>query len=276
MRHRPFAITVALSVVIGTLVAAPPVGAQPAGAAEAPAPAPAAPHAPPALAAEPPPADAAAALDRARGSYEYGDMEMVVDAARLVAEGRLHPTPAQRAQALRFLGIGLFLTGRTEGAETAFFDLLRLKPGAKLDPTTTRPDVVAFFEGVRARHSDEIREAARTPPGKRFIWCFLPPVGQFQNGHRARGWTIATLEVVSLATAIGTYAQLKAWHNPTDDTFGPHTDDAHTLKTLNGVAVGVFAATIVIGIIDAVANYGDDHEERSVVKLSPGGLTLRF
>ncbi|HET6284689.1 MAG TPA: hypothetical protein VFH73_27275 [Polyangia bacterium] len=260
--------------------AAPPVVAQPGdgSAAPSPSPSPAPPAAPPhpSPAADPPPPDAATALERARSSYEYGDMEMVVDAARLVAEGRLRPTPAQRAQALRFLGIGLFLTGRTEGAETAFFDLLRLKPGAKLDTTNTRPDVVAFFEGVRSRHSDEIRQAAKTPPGKRFIWCFLPPVGQFQNGHHARGWTIATLELVSLGTAIASYAQLKAWQNPTDDTFGPHTDAAHSLKTLNGVAVGVFAATVIIGIIDAVSNYGDDHEERSVVKLSPAGLTFRF
>jgi hypothetical protein len=53
------------------------------------------------------PADAAEALERARAAYEYGDMEMVADSARLVAEGRLRPTPSQRAQALRFLGVAL-------------------------------------------------------------------------------------------------------------------------------------------------------------------------
>lgn len=265
-----------LAAVTTVMLVARSAGAQ-APAPPAPAPAPvAAPQAPPAPTSEPPPADAAGALEKARASYEYGDMEMVVDAARLVAEGRLRPTQAQRAQALRFLGVGLFLTGRTEGAETAFFDLLRLKPGAKLDPTTTRPDVVAFFEGVRARHSDEIRQAAKAPPGKRFIWCFLPPIGQFQNGHRARGWTIATLEFVSLGVAIGTYAQLKAWHNEADDTFGTHDDEARALKTLNYVSVGVLAATVIVGAIDAIANFGDDHEERSIVQLSPGGVTVRF
>src|SRR5437667_10524052 len=79
-------------------------------------------------ASAPPPTDAATALERARAAYEYGEMEMVVDSARLVAEGRLRPTDAQRAQALRYLGIGLFLTGRQEGAEPAFFELLRLRP----------------------------------------------------------------------------------------------------------------------------------------------------
>jgi hypothetical protein len=203
-----------------------------------------------------PPADAEAALERARAAYEYGEMEMVVDSARLVAEGRLHPTPAQRAQALRYLGIGLYLTGRQEGAETAFFDLLRLRPRTRLDPTNTRPDVVAFFENVRRRHAAEINEAASNRPGKSLTLAFLPPLGQFQAGHTARGITIAALEVLSLGTSIATYAQLRSWQNSSQgDTFEGHQDAARTLKVINNVSVAVFAATIVVGIIDGVASY---------------------
>jgi hypothetical protein len=203
-----------------------------------------------------PPVDAEAALERARAAYEYGEMEMVVDSARLVAEGRLHPTPAQRAQALRYLGIGLYLTGRHEGAETAFFDLLRLRPHARLDPTNTRPDVVAFFENVRRRHAAEINEAASNRPGKSLALAFLPPLGQFQAGHPARGITIAALEVVTLGTAIGTYLQLRAWdsENP-GHTFGSHRNEAETIKAINNVSVALFAATVVIGIVDGVASY---------------------
>ena len=210
------------------------------------------------------PADADAALERARAAYEYGEMEMVVDSARLVAEGRLRPTPAQRAQALRYLGIGLYLTGRQEGAETAFFDLLRLRPNARLDPTNTRPDVVAFFENVRRRHAAEISEAASNRPGKSLTLAFLPPLGQFQAGHKARGITIAALEVLSLGTAIATRVQLGAWNKWPGDTFmSPpgvlpvenHQDAARTLKALNYASVAVFAATLVVGIVDGVASY---------------------
>lgn len=223
-----------------------------------------------------PPVSAAVSLEKARAAYEYGDMEMVVDEARVVAEGRAHPTADQRAQALRYLGIGLFLTGRTEGAETAFFDLLRLKPGVHLDPTTTRPDVVAFFEGVRARHANEIRQAAETGGGKRFIWNFLPPAGQFQNGHAARGWTIAAIEVLSLGATIATYAQLKAWENPTEHTFGDHADDARTFKTLNYLSAGVFVATLVVGIVDGIANYRNDRDIEVLSFVTPGGVGFRF
>jgi hypothetical protein len=222
-----------------------------------------------------PPATAAEALEKARAAYEYGDMEMVVDESRAVAEGRVRPTPAQRAQALRYLGVGLYLTGRQEGAETAFFDLLRLKPNIRLDPTTTRPDVVAFFEGVRARHADEIRQAAQTRPGRHFIWNFLPPVGQFQNGQAARGWVIGAVEVLSLGASIATYAQLRAWQHP-DDTFPDHASDARTFKTLNYISVGVFVTTVIVGIVDGIANYGADRDAETLSFLVPGGVGFRF
>jgi hypothetical protein len=202
------------------------------------------------------PVDAEAALERTRAAYEYGEMEMVVDSARLVSEGRLHPTAAQRAQALRYLGIGLYLTGRQEGAETAFFDLLRLRPNTRLDPTTTRPDVVAFFEDVRRRHAVEIKEAASNRPGKSLALAFLPPLGQFQAGHKARGITIAALEVVTLGSAIATDLQLRSWDSETQGhTFGSHHDAAVTLKAINWVSIALFATTVAIGIVDGVASY---------------------
>jgi hypothetical protein len=218
-----------------------------------------------------PEVEATLALERARAAFEYGDMEMVVDSARLVAEGRSRP--AQRVQALRFLGIGLFLTGRPEGAETAFFELLRQKPDARLDPTHTRPDVVAFFETVRARHATEIEQAR---PSKYFLLALLPPVGQFQNGDRGRGVTFAAIEAVSLGLAIGTYVQLRAWRNPADDTFGTHTDDARALKILNNVSLGIFAATVTVGIIDGIANFHHSDDTPPLAFLTPNGLGFRF
>src|SRR5688572_24557912 len=104
------------AVAITVLLAARAVAAQPAavGAAE-PAPAPA-----PDRARAPLPTTAVAALDRANAAYEYGEMAEVVEAARPVVEGAVPADEPQRVQALRLLGIGLHLTGRESGAETAF------------------------------------------------------------------------------------------------------------------------------------------------------------
>jgi hypothetical protein len=270
---RPLALLAALAAPVARAqTPAPSPGAPAATPSPAPAPTPApakldAPPPPPTITVPgttaAPPVDAEAALERARAAYEYGEMDMVVDSARLVAEGRLHPTTPQRAQALRYLGIGLYLTERQEGAETAFFDLLRLKPNTRLDPTTTRPDVVTFFEGVRRRHAAEINASASQRPGKRLALAFLPPLGQFQAGHKARGITIAALEALSLGGAIYTNLQLRAWDKYPGHTFAPgpgetgpnHANDARLLLSLNYVSVAVFFATVVVGIVDGVASY---------------------
>jgi len=226
------------------------------------------------------PADAAGALERARAAYEYGDIDEVVTWARQVAEGRLHPTTGERVQALRYLGIGLYLTGRAEGAETAFFELMRLRPDSRLDPKTTRPDVISFFEAVRRRHDREIREAARESNPKSFFWNLLPPFGQFQNGHRGRGYTLLAIEVLSGATAITTYALLKHWekpHNEFDDV-----ELAKSVKTANLLSLSVFAVFYALGIIDGIAHYGDVADDAApattafVPRLTPTGLTLDF
>jgi hypothetical protein len=273
----------------------PQIGSSPASAAMA-SPAPAGPAPPASSATSPtpaapsatsptPPVDAATAIERARAAYEYGEMEDVVDSARLVAEGRLSATPAQRAQALRYLGVGLFLTGRREGAETAFFDLLRLRPSARLDATTTRPDAVAFFEDVRRRHAAAIDEAAKSRPGKSFALALLPPAGQFQAGHKARGITLAVVEGLSLAGAVGTYLQLRAWDTYPGHTFAPppgqsganHSDDARTLKALNNISVAIFATAVVVGIVDGVASYyAVEPEEQSQSLASVFGRGYKF
>ncbi|MES1210191.1 MAG: hypothetical protein ABUS79_30000, partial [Pseudomonadota bacterium] len=208
------------------------------------------------------PHDAADALDRTRAAYEYGDIDQVVQFARMVAEGAggLNPTAAQQAHALRYLGIGLFLTGRREGAETAFLNLLRLRPDVRLDPRSTRPDVVAFFETVRRRHADEISSAPRENP-KTFIWNLLPPIGQFQNGHRTRGITIGGIEFVSLATAITTKVLLSRWRLPNDEFADP--DQAKNVRSLNYAAVAVFVAAYAYGVIDGIAHYIDPPDDET-------------
>jgi hypothetical protein len=211
----------------------------------------------------------------------------VVTWARQVAEGRFHPEPAERLQALRYLGIGLYLTGRHEGAEAAFFELLRLRPEAQLDPKTTRPDVVAFYEGVRRRHDREIRDAARDSNPKTFAWNFLPPAGQFQNGHSARGYVVAALELLSLASALTTRLMLASWEQP-NHTF-PDEGDARAAKVINFASVGLLAATYVYGVLDGIAHYGDpppetaepsdrNRDARASLRLhfGPGGMALEF
>ena len=235
-----------------------------------------------------PPTTAVAALDRANAAYDYGDMNQVVESTRPIVEGALPSTPAERLEALRLLGIGLYLIGRPAGAEAQFLELLRSRPRARLDPTTTRPEVVAFFEDVRRRHAPAIEDAARARSRKSFWWNLLPPLGQFKNGDHARGWVILGVGTLALSSAVTTKVLLDSWRQP-NGTYRwmrgtevvDRTETARTLKTWNHISVGVLAGTWVVGVADALIRSGREPEEQRVGLtwfVGPGtaGLTGRF
>lgn len=216
------------------------------------------------------------ALTQAIAAYEYGEIEEMVAAARLVSEGRVQPvSPHERAQALRLVGIGLFLLDRRDGAETTFVELLRQRPESRLDPRTTRPDVVAFFEVVRQKHDEELKALRPPRRGPEAGWLvLLPPAGQFANGETALGLGIATLEVASVATIATTWALFHSWQKP-DATFGRHDSDARTLKTVNVVAWGTLFATVIFGVAEA-ALYKKPAAESGGFAWEPGGVRVRF
>jgi hypothetical protein len=267
---------------VGAQAVAPTANAAPPPAPPAAGPAPvapvAAPPASPPASAQQTPTDATGSLKRVRASYEYGDIDDVVEWARPVAEGRLPGTPAERAHALRYLGIGLYLTGRVPGAEAAFFELLRLRADSTLDPRTTRPDVVTFFEQVRARHADEIHASARENNHKIFVLNFLPPVGQFQNGDRGKGLVLAGVELASLATALTSFALLTRWQHAdlTADDYSRST----TMKAVHYASWAAFFVAYGIGVLDAIGNYSNVPDEAPPtgprVALTPSGLALTF
>jgi len=246
----------------------------PTAPASAPSSGAAAPHAKTGPAAQPSrlPQDAPAALIRASAAYEYGDMNQVVESARPVAEGLLPATSEEQIQAFRLLGIGLYLTNRPLGAETAFTELLRKDPRARLDPTSTRPELVAFFESVRHQ------QLARQRSTRKMFWNFIPPAGQFQNDDHVKGWLILGIGVASLATSATSTILLRSWHHP-DDTYGSHQDVAGPLRTTNWIAVGVLSATYLYGVLDGISGYDkpiEDSKPTASLFFLPGGGGLGF
>jgi hypothetical protein len=199
----------------------------------------------------------------------------MVDLSRLVAEGALPGDDHQRAQALRLLGIGLYLSGRPDGAERAFIELLRLEPRARLDPRLTRAEVVAFFQEVRRRHG----------PQKYWALTLVPPLGQFQNDTPRRGWAIGSIEALTLGTTIATRLVLRSWvkGDGTCRNEPSNPDPCRAVRLANWTSAGLFAATWIYGVVDALVNLdlGDDggsgEAQVSVVLLpTAAGLRVTF
>lgn len=217
------------------------------------------------------PPDAAAALVRAAAAYEYGDLNQVVESSRYITEGGLPATPEQQTQAFRLLGIGLYLTNRPLGAEAAFAELLRKDPRARLDPTVTRPELVAFFESLRRQHLVKERST------RKMIWNFIPPGGQFQNGDDTKGWIILGVGLASAATYVTSLAIYDSWLRP--DGTAAHENTANALRPVNAIAGAVLIAVYVYGVIDGMVGYSkplDDSRLPVSLHFFPGGGGLGF
>lgn len=228
------------------------------------------------------PTSSEAALKQAESAYEYGDMPLVVESARVVTDGTLQASTLQRAQALRLLGIGLYVTGRLAGAQTAFEQLLQLAPETQLNPATTRPEIVTFFYQIRRTRIDDLRrehEAAR--PNAAF--CLLPPVGQFLNGETTKGWVLLVAEAATFITATAAFVVGNSWMQSdgtvckpglSDEACEDRTDKYNKLRTVQWASSGAFALTYAYGVIDAMISRNRQPSEEELLRRAPPRVSV--
>lgn len=228
-------------------------------------------------------ARASSPLPEAMQRFDAGEYEEVVAKLRDSVDGSVIADPIDRAQALRLYGIACALTGRSLAAEAAFLHWLGLDGRARLDPNLVRPDVVAFFEEVRAHHREElVREVERRRPRTATL-NLLPPAGQFQNGQRRKFAALLSLELGLSATSLGTFIALFTSQRA-DGTF-PDVHRADLLRGVNWGATFALAAVVVYGIVDGFVYFRRlrDAARREEADLRAGrviptadGLALRF
>ncbi|MDB4966635.1 MAG: hypothetical protein JWN44_2324 [Myxococcales bacterium] len=208
-------------------------------------------------------AHAGSPIAQALDEFDFGDYESVVTRLRPIVDAlelapRDLPQKTDRMEALRIYGIACTLTDRKTAAEGAFLLLLREEPSTRLDPTLVRPEAVAFFDQVRARHRDELLAAYRkTRP--RYYWALdlIPLAGQLQNRQWRKAVIFGSVELVLLAANITTGAVLDARKGDHRDFMpeGPTGPDYRGMvPAMRGVNIASFVALLVVtgaGIIDA-------------------------
>jgi len=200
-------------------------------------------------------ASPADALKRARDEFDFGNYESAVGRLRPLVEAlelsRELPEKADRLEALRVYGIACTLTGRRTAAEGAFLLLLREEPSTELDPALVRPEAVAFFGEVRARHRAELLAAYRKNR-RPYYWALdlIPLAGQMQNRQWKKAIVFGALELALLATNVTTGALL-AHYEQTDHSFTGHAGAFEPLRDVNWISFGALLAVTTSGIVDA-------------------------
>ena len=199
-------------------------------------------------------AGAIGALGEAQSYFNAGDYYKAEELAAPLTEDESIPR-ADRAEAFRITGLALYFLGKREEAEARLLEFLKLEPDARLDPALVPPDGIAFFENVRAEYANEL--LAYRPRRKwrdnGFVG-FLPVVGQWQNGEKAKSVALLTGGLLLLSTHVTSYYLLEDMCSARDDTCEDESQAA-ALKTINWVSGGLFIAVVIYGAVDSQVGY---------------------
>jgi hypothetical protein len=225
-------------------------------------------HAQPSLTApQSVPPSAAQLLIEAGVAADQGDWPTVIARAAPVARDPRQRT-ADRAEAHRLLGLAAYAQGRLDDADRELFAYLRLDLDGHLDPHLYPPETVAYFESVRARHAGELR-ALRPRPARSVLVNLLPPFGQFQNGHRTKGWVIVAAGGGLLVANLATYALVRSWCDEDDGTCEVDGTSrrpmAERLLQVNRAAGIAAIAVYAYGVIDGFRH----HRRRPALIVAP-------
>ena len=166
-----------------------------------------------------------AALAQAVQRYLSGDAAGArAELQALLAAGQ-ELDPATRRDALFWLGDLLYAEAGQGGpvaARNIFEALLAEAPDYTVDAFAHPPEVVAYFESLRAELSRPAPEPPELPrPAHPWPWQVLIPggVGYFLDGRPVAGALVGGLQAVGLGVSIGTYAELTSTYRSYDGRF---------------------------------------------------------
>jgi hypothetical protein len=238
-------------------------------------------------------------LEEGARAYVRGDFKQAIKRIRplLYPSIRLS-NQEQVVQAYRLLGISYVFEKNKPEAEKQFLAILSIRPRFRLDPLVDPVAAVNLFEAVKKRNADKIkkilererlererrqREEARRRAEERRMkllaqqpqqvvertvikrpwWINFVPLGagQFQNGHRRKGYillgTQATLAAISAGAGLGVYFGYSGRALNREEY-----DRARALSITQVVSAGICAAAVVYGVVDALIY----HEPQTVTE----------
>lgn len=180
-----------------------------------------------------------------------------------------------RIKALTFLGEVLYVSGKSEAAWDAYQNLLREYPDYTLDPFVHPPDVVAFFNTVRAA-TVSLRPSPVVIPTEppAFPRVGLLPFGiyQFTHDEPIRGSLLAAGQLVTGLGSTIVFVDLLRDHSEPPGSY----DRIENLRSWNWTLGGAFYGLWILGIADGAYNWRRQHGRPIQLEPAPFGLSGTF
>ncbi|MFH1131279.1 MAG: hypothetical protein V1754_08080 [Pseudomonadota bacterium] len=222
-------------------------------------------------------------------AYQRGDYNQTIELlVPLLYPTILLPNQNLVIQAHKVLGISYVFVKNDMSAEKEFLAILSARPDYRLDPLVEPVAAVEFFERVKRRNAEVLqkiieREKKETEQRRLFdlkreearqkmlaqsgqviereieinrYWINYVPlgVGQFQNGHRKKGFALMGTQLgmgaVSIAASIWFRAAYPNRLVPPDEA-----DNARALNIIQVASGALFFAAVAYGIVDALVYY---------------------
>lgn len=214
-------------------------------------------------------------------------------------EALLYPKPVLMGQKMilkahEYLGACYFWLHRKKRMNEEFTAILVKKPGYKLDPFYYPVPLLDRFEALRTRlrslgiirgPTKQIKSSKKhvpkTKPGLKCrtlhkivikhskILCYVPfGVGQFVNGHSKKGAGFLSSQVVGLGLNIGAFVAVEAMRGNDGMFSASQAHKARILRYVQYAGLGVFVASAVWGILDAIHDF-KPQEVRTRVIVTP-------
>ncbi|MDP2311621.1 MAG: tetratricopeptide repeat protein [Pseudomonadota bacterium] len=199
------------------------------------------------------------ALSHAIQQYLAGDAAAArAELQVLLAQGP-SLAPEVRREALLWLGDLLYAEGGPDAARNVFESLLGEAPDYPIDRFAHSPEVVAFFEGLRATvvAKPPPRPPELDPEPTPWPWTVLLPggVGYFIDKKPLAGAIVGGLQVAGFTVSVATYLELRDsypgdYPNPAQfpEEHPEALDTFRTLETVNRVSVAAAALAYLVPI----------------------------
>ena len=240
------------------------------------------------------------AFDRGRTAFGRAEYQRSIEVLHpLLYPDVLLDSEGEVVQARRMLGVAYLFENKPEEARREFRKLLELRPDYRFDPLLDPQRVVDFFNGVVKEEEATIakmvarrlqREKELADKRQRDLRLHMSPTvirterhsfavnfvpfgaGQFQNGHRRKGWLFFGAEAALGAVSLGAFATNFGLYGltptrpckimtadgidcPTGSIDHSQEDTSRTLLGVQLISGGLFFAVAIWGVIDAIINF---------------------